>query len=505
MAAIAALAFCTKPCVSAEPTMLDPELAVQAYFAGVEAPTAMAFLGPGELLVLEKNSGRVIHLLNNGISNVPLDLAVNNASERGLLGIALDPSFEENGYVYLYWTCRSLPPSDPFHPAENECPDEPELGGDSSEVLEVPLLGNRVDRFVWDGANLRFDLNLIKLRAFQNDAAPEPPGQGDRDQRAAGNHDGGVIRFGPDGMLYVITGDLGRRGALQNLPSGPTPTGRGTEVPDDQFGGPAPDDVHFSGVILRLNTDGSAPTDNPFYDLGDAFGDEIGENLQRLFVYGIRNSFGMAFDPLSGHLWWSDNGEDAFDELNRADPGQNGGWIQVMGPIRRVTEYKAIEITSLHGQEAFPNLQQLRWAPENIAESIGEAVGRIFLVPGAHYSDPEFSWKNVIAPAAIGFMNGQALGPQFDGSLFVGLSVPEPDGGVLLRFELTDDRRRIAVDEPALQDRVDDNSDANTITESTAMIIGRDFGIVTDIQTGPNGNLFVVSLSNGTIYEVFRR
>jgi hypothetical protein len=79
----------------------------------------------------------------------------------------------------------------------------PELGVDISNLLEVPLLGNRVDRFVWDGQNLTFDDNLIMLRAFQNDAAPIPPNQGDQNQPVLGNHDGGVLRFG--GMANCIS------------------------------------------------------------------------------------------------------------------------------------------------------------------------------------------------------------------------------------------------------------------------------------------------------------
>jgi glucose/arabinose dehydrogenase len=275
-------------------------------------------------------------------------------------------------------------------------------------------------------------------------------------------------------------------------------------VEDDQFGGPEPDDAHFSGVILRLNDDGTAPEDNPFFAAGAAIGGELGRNIQKVFAYGIRNSFGMAFDPLSGNLWDQENGEDAFDELNLVRPGMNSGWVQITGPIGRIAEYKGIETTSLH-HEDFPNLQQLRWGPENIAESAEEALSRLFRLPGSHYSDPEFSWKHVLAPAAIGFVNGRGLGPQFQGDLFVGFSVPEPLGGPLFRFNLTGNRRKIAVDDRRLEDRVADNLDFHDMTESESLLIGRDFGVVTDIQTAPNGNLIVVSISNGSIYEVFRR
>ena len=167
---------------------------------------------------------------------VVLDLPVNSASERGLLGIALHPK---------------LPPQRLGLPVLER---EPHRAPTATTLDDVRLLGNRVDRFEWDGRTLEFDRNIIQFRAFQADA----------DQPLRGNHDGGVLRFGPDGKLYVIVGDTGRRGQLQNLVDGPF----GPGMPDDQFGGPEPDDAHLTGVILRLNDDGSAPRDNPFFRAG---------------------------------------------------------------------------------------------------------------------------------------------------------------------------------------------------------------------------------------------
>jgi glucose/arabinose dehydrogenase len=464
------------------PVMLHPQLGVRPVVSGLNLPTTMAFLSSNEFFVLEKNTGTVQLVVDGAIDHTALDLAVNNFSERGLLGIALDPEFDSNGYVYLYWSCIAPPPpaEDPFFPTQTECAGTPELGADSEDVLAVPLLGNRVDRFVWDGDMLTFDLNLIMLRSFQHDAAPEPPGQGDEDQPPRGNHDGGVLTFGEDGKLYIMVGDLGRRGQLQNLPSGPTETGLGPTVPDDQFGGPEPDDAHFAGAILRLNPDGSTPSDNPFFAAGEEMGGEVGANIQKIFAYGIRNSFGMAVDPLSGNLWDQENGEDAFDELNRVEPGMNSGWIQFTGPAQRIDEFKSIETTSLH-HEDFPNLQQFRWPPERIADTPAEARSRFFVLPGSHYSDPEFSWKHVLAPAAIGFLNSDALGRQFRGDLFVGFSVPEPLGGPLFVFNLTGNRNRIGVDDPRLRDRVADNTDFHEMTESESLLIGQHFGVITDI------------------------
>lgn len=136
-------------------------------------PIGLAYFNPNQFIVLEKNTGKVFLMTTTNTSQTNrtiLDLAVNSASERGLLSVALHPEFPTNPGVYFYWTISST-------------------GSDTNNVSEVPLLGNRVDRFVWDGTNLTFDQNLIQIRAFQAD-----PGQPIR-----GNHNGGPIRFGPDG------------------------------------------------------------------------------------------------------------------------------------------------------------------------------------------------------------------------------------------------------------------------------------------------------------------
>jgi glucose/arabinose dehydrogenase len=514
----AALAFALAPTGLAQesggPQLVDRNLAVDETVGDLVTPIGIAFLGPDDMLVLEKNTGKVVRVTGGEVAGTVLDLSVNFASERGLLGITLHPNFPTNRGVYLFWSCLSATPpdADPFTHEEQRCSDDHLTDlPDTDNLLQVPLLGNRVDRFTWDGSALHYDHNLEMLRSFQNDGGPTPAGQGDSadgphgQQPARANHDGGVIAFGPDGKLYVIVGDLGRRGALQNLPCGPTaPTCPGPVTPDDQFGGPEPDDAHWSGVILRLNDDGSTPTDNPFFAHGTTVGGEVGENLKRTYSYGIRNSFGMAFDPVSGGLWQQENGEDAFDELNRVEAGLNSGWIQVAGPASRVSQYREIETTSLH-HEDFPNLQQFRWGPERIATTPQAALSRLFRLPGSHYSDPEFSWKFVLAPAAIGFQDGPGLGPQYANDLFVGFSTLDTLGGPLFRFNLTGNRQKVGVDDPRLADRVADNLTFHEMTESETLVFGTDFGIVTDIETGPNGNLFVVSLDQGAVYEISRR
>jgi glucose/arabinose dehydrogenase len=608
-AAIVSL-FGSQAGVQAAPEMVDHNLLVRTFVSGLNQPTSMAFLGANDLLVLEKASGKVQRVVNGAIQSTVLDLAVNSGSERGLLGIALHPNFPATPWVYLYWT-------------------ESSTGADSTALADVPLLGNRVDRFVWNGSTLTLDRNLIRMRALQEDANQSP----------RGNHNGGVLRFGPDGKLYAYSGDRGRRGQLQNLPDGPGPAGN---LPDDQFGGPEPDNAHFTGIVLRLNDDGSTPTDNPFFAAGATRGGEAGANLQKVFAYGVRNGFGIAFDPESGRLWEAQNGDDSFTEINQINAGANLGWVQVMGPLSRIAQFKAIETST-----QFFGLQQVRWSPVNIADTPEQALARMFQVydggsefattmtgaeenppvttdaravchlqlqsdgslafelwaagpirqatashihlgaytqngpvvaflfssatprnfnagdliargaitdanvigrtgfaptvanlaerirqgrayanlhttahpggeirgqlqvidrdPVSHYSDPKFSWKYEVAPAGLGFIVGRALGPQYDGSMVVGAARTTLLGGQLFRFRLTGNRRDLAFDDPRLEDRVADNLAKFDLTESESLLFGTGFGIGTDIHTGPNGNLFVVSLSDGAVYEIYRR
>lgn len=443
------------------PSMLDPNLSVKTVVSGLSQPTSMAFIGNNDFLVLEKNTGKVQRVINGVIqSTPPLDLVVNSASERGALGIALHPNFALNGFVYLYWT-------------------ESSTGVDSTNLADVALLGNRVDRYIWNGSTLTFDRNLIKLHAYQADA----------NQPLRGNHNGGVLRFGPDGKLYILMGDNGRRGFLQNNQLGP--------VPDDQFGGPEPDNNHLTGFILRLNDDGTTPTDNPFFNVTTALTGEAAANIKKLFAYGVRNGFGMGFDPLSGNLWDQENGDDAFDEMNRVTAGSNNGWVEMMGPNSRVAQFKQIESTYASG-----DLQQLRWPPSLIADTPAAALARLYMLPGAHYNDPEFSWKYAIPASPLGFVSGRGLGPQFEGDMFVGAARTFLAGGFLFRLKLTPDRLHFAFTDSRLNDLVADNLDKFDITESESLLIGRDFGITTDIQTGPNGDLFVVSNTNSSVYEI---
>ena len=461
--------------------MLDRDLQVTPVInAGITQPIGIVFLDTNDFLILEKASGQVKRVINGVLQATPiLDLAVNSNSERGLLSLVLHPDFPTQPYMYVRWS-------------------ESSTGADSTGNTQVPLLGNRVDRAVWNGSILTLDRNLIKMRALQTDNIPVPGHPGTNNPNPNGNHNGGVMRFGPDDKLYIFMGDQGRRGWLQNLSNGPFDT---APFVDDTFGGPEPDDAHLSGVILRLNDDGTIPADNPFYTAGAAIGGEVGANIQKIFSYGHRNGFGMAFDPYSGDLWETENGDDAFSELNRVEAGTNGGWIQIAGPQHRFADFKDIEVNEFGGA-----LQQVRYPPTRLADSPGQARQRLVMLPGAKYSDPELSWLYESGPAGTTFVKGTALGKKHDGTLWIGssraFSQVGGTGGSLFRITLSQDRKKVQADDHALADKVADNETKFDPTESESLLIGRGFGTTPSIEQGPDGNLYVVSITDSAIYKI---
>ena len=487
---VAALAFCILPFRTAHadsipPTILDPNLQVTTYLSsGLSQPIGIVFLGPNDAFVLEKASGQVKRVINGVIGPTPvLDLAVNSFSERGLLSLVLHPNFPATPYVYIRWT-------------------ESSTGADSTVASEVPLLGNRVDRFVWNGSTLVLDRNLLQLRSRQADNVDMPGHPGSANPSERGNHNGGVLKFGLDGKLYLFMGDQGRRGWLQNLENGPFLT---EPLVDDGIGGPSPDNAHLTGVIIRLNDDGTTPTDNPFYVVGSSLGGEVGANIQKIYSYGHRNGFGMAFDPVSGSLWDTENADDAFSELNRIVPGMNGGWIQLAGPLSRIAQFKLIETTAFGSA-----LQQIRYPPTRVAYTSALALSHMYMLPGAEYRDPEFSWQYEVAPAGTTFIRGTALGTEYDGTLWVGSASSFQQvggtGGSLYRLRLTPDRLHIDVSaDPRLADYVADNGAKYGVTESETLIIGTGFGTTPSIEQGPDGNLYVVSVTDNTVYRINRK
>lgn len=267
-------------------TLSDPSLTYDTVVSsGLSFPIAIEFLNPADpsrFFVIEKNSGRVKLVQNGAVVSTVLDLPVNNASERGLLGIALHPEFATNGYVYLYYTRSST-------------------SGDSS--VESQWTDNRVERYRWNGTAL---VEPTLIVAFPRDPS----------QNNGPNHDGGVILFGPDGKLYGVTGDL-NRGVFSNprIEQNTSTTA-----------------VAGVGGIFRLNPDGTIPSDNPFISHPDT-------RIRWLWAYGIRNSFGITFDSLTARLWITENGPNVYDEINLVGRGFNSGWLKIMGPDSRNATY----------------------------------------------------------------------------------------------------------------------------------------------------------------------
>jgi aldose sugar dehydrogenase len=377
----------------AAPSLADPNLRVEEVVSGLDLPTTMAFIGAGDILVLQKNDGKVRRVVDGVLQETEvLDLAVDSASEHGLLGIALHPDFANNGFVYLYYT------------ASNTANDN---GGAAA---------NRVDKFHWDGSA------LTPVPGNPILTLPVTPGP---------NHNGGIILFGPDGKLYVINGDLNRNGKVQNFASGADP---------DSTSG-----------IYRLNDDGTPAAGNPF--------SAAGAPLDKYFAYGIRNSFGMAFDPVTDKLWDTENGETTYDEINLVDAGFNSGWESIMGPDSR----------SVHN------------APQDL-----------FVIPGSHYADPKFSWFNTVGPTAIVFLNSTALGAEYENDVFVG----DINNGRIYHFVPNPNRNGFVLS-GGLADLV-----AEQDSDLAPLIFGTDFGGVTDLKVGPDGLLYVVSLGAGAVYRI---
>ena len=185
----------------------------------------MEFIGENDFFVLEKPTGQVKRITDGGAPTVVLDLTVNSNSERGLLGIALDKYFRHNGFVYLYWSETTLP-------ADN-------TAGDA-----VPVLGNRLDRFKWNGTTLTFDKTLHRRCARSRTTSRTGR---TRQSGVRGNHNGGVVRVGPGRQDLPDRrrhrpprpdAEPGRRAVRLPVPDGRVPT---ASIDDDQFGGPDPD------------------------------------------------------------------------------------------------------------------------------------------------------------------------------------------------------------------------------------------------------------------------
>jgi glucose/arabinose dehydrogenase len=378
-----------------QPVINDLNLTVSVAVTGLTQPTSMAFIGPDDFLILQKNDGKVMRVTNGVLNPTPvLDVDVDPRSFGGLLSIVLHPEFASNNYVYLFFT----------------------EGNTGSDTIGSAV-ANRVYRYTWDGGagTLISPTLIIELPVAT----------------MSGNYSG-IMAFGPDRKLYITVGDLGRTGQLQN-----------------NLAGAAADDT---SVILRLNEDGTTPKDNPFFSQGGA--------VARYFAYGIRNSFGMAFDPVTGRLWNTENGPANWDEINLVERGFNSGWNKLQGPLSQDAE--------------------------------SETVADLFALRRSRYADPKFSWFESIGVTGIAFLDSAQLGAEYENNMFVGDYV----FGNLSRFQLNKKR-----DGLALLDGLADKIASNANDRNDARL-GSDFGSISALTVGPDGLLYVVSISDGAVYVV---
>jgi glucose/arabinose dehydrogenase len=392
----------SSPAIAAPLITKDPNLKVETVVTGLSSPTSMAFIDNNNILVLEK--GGQVRVISNGVlqGKPVLQVSVARESERGLLGIAILNSTK---------TGTEAASNNKFvflYYTESK-------GGD---------LRNRVYRYEWNGQNQNLTNPTLILDL------PALPGP---------NHNGGKLVIGPDHYLYAVIGDLNHRGKLQNIKDGPDP--------DD------------TSVILRVNlNDGSPAKDNPFIN-------DANTAMHKYYAYGVRNSFGITFDPITGNLWQTENGPDVYDEINVVKPGFNSGWIQVMGPLSR---------------------------------NAGVSTDQLVNFPGSHYADPVFSWKNPVAVTDIEFMKSSVLGEKYKNNIFVG----DYNNGNLYYFEVNSTRTGIKLNlsqqQAGLSSLVVDDG-----TQLSAVTFGTDFGGITDIKTGPtDGFLYVLSINDGNIYKI---
>jgi aldose sugar dehydrogenase len=395
------------------PIIRDSKLTTEEIVTGLELPTSMAFLGEDDILVAEKDTGKILRIVNGTVAREPiLDLNVATRGERGMLGIAVSGSLEGGirdpvTYVFVYCTMSPSKDSEDYN--------------NTGKAIEP--LGNRLYRFEFDDKQDR----LVNPKLLLD--LPASPGP---------LHNGGVIRIRDDDNIYVAIGDVRTLGDIQKLITNKTIAG-----------------------ILRITADGKAVS--PSILKGS-------ESLSKYYAYGIRNSFGMDFDPESGNLWDTENGQSYGDEINLVEPGFNSGWKKVQG------------IWLADGKVA--NNRDL---DRKLQEYNGE--GR--------YRTPELTWNSSVGLTALSFLSSGEYGRDYENDMFVG----DYHNGIIYHFNLNEER-----DELSLSSEIDDKVVYDR-TEIQDHIFGAGFGGITDIKVNPyDGFIYVLSFdmanSIGKLYRI---
>jgi aldose sugar dehydrogenase len=388
----------------------DTNLKAELVFKGLKFPTSMAFLGPNDILVLEKNNGTVKRIVNGTMASKPL-LNVDVASEggRGMLGINV-AKHETDGptYAFLYFIESS---KEKEHGAKT---------GGNAVLYRYELKDN----------------NLTNPKLLLDVSGPRGVG-------LKSFHNGGKILIGPDQNIYLIVGEFsGRHTSTMNI--------RDRESADGNSG------------ILRVTHNGK-----PIKG-GNILGNEY--PLNKYYAYGIRNSFGMDFDPVTGTLWDTENGESIGDEINLVEPGFNSGFRVVEGlwyyyPLNK----------SMAGDIA-PR------KPEGLVDFGGRGK----------YSPPEFTWYHPKGPTSLIFLDSDKMGKKYRNDMFVA----DFNSGNIYHFELNQKRTALSLN-GSLADKV-----ADTEAENKDITFGTGFKGITDMQVGPDGYLYILSYNYGAIFRI---
>jgi glucose/arabinose dehydrogenase len=433
------------------PAIEGEDLDIEIVAEGLQSPTSMTFIGDhGDIIILEK-SGEVIHFTNENKTKTSLlnFSAVDDRNERGLLGVAtIDAIPNASTSASTRASNNDDATSTSGNPASNASTLAATAATEATTPSSLPpttfvffylteaskedntqALGNRIYRFEWDHENKSLSNGTLLLDL------PVLPGQ---------NHNGGkLIADSDNGHLYAVIGDLNRKGTLQNFKNG--------SLPDD------------TSAIIRINPDGSPAQGNPFLNISRS--DDSYANLSKYYAYGIRNSFGLAIDPLTGTLWDTENGPDGFDEINIVRPGFNSGWAMLMGPIEMSNVTAENDLVSFQGSSS--------------------------------YADPVFSWGKAVGVTDIEFYDSDRLSDDFTNNIFVA----DANNGDLYFFEVNEDRSGLHFENPG----IDDDLVASNENERTAVTFGTGFpSSITDIETGPDGYLYVLTYhpTTGTLSRI---
>lgn len=386
-----------------KPSVADATLKVEPVVGGLELPTTMAFLGPDDFIVLEKDKGIVLRVTNGIILNKSLlDVNVANSVERGMLGVTVSKNVS-NTFVFLYYTEIN--------------------GNDYDDRKGLQPEGNRIYRYELVGNELVNPILLLDL--------PATPGP---------RHNGGAIEIGPDNNLYVPIGDVDAsfkkpiiRTMTQNFGDGLVADGRSGILRITQDGKPAEEGILGNSMPLKL-----------------------------YYAYGIRNSFGLGFDPVTKNLWETENGPVHGDEINLVYPGFNSGWHEIYGFSYSQQDFDTNKLVTFEGK--------------------------------GKYGEPKLVWGRTAGLTSLVFLNSDKLGTQYRNDMFIS----DVHNGRIYHFKLNTDRTELVLPN-SLGSKFLTSLYAPDVDK---ILFGQGFGGITDLTVGPDGYLYVVSIGQGKIFRI---